>query len=47
MLISFVVSIAMGGWLHAWLEKKTPSWQGLLKWAATFVASCTAVMLMT
>jgi peptidoglycan/LPS O-acetylase OafA/YrhL len=47
MLISFAASIAMGAWLHAWLESKTRSWQGLLKWAATFVASCTAVMLMT
>lgn len=47
MLISFAVSIAMGGWLHAWVENKSPSWQGLLQWAATFVASCTAVMLMT
>jgi peptidoglycan/LPS O-acetylase OafA/YrhL len=47
MLISFALSLLMGAWLHSQVENKPPSWKRLLQWVATFVATCTAVMLLT
>jgi len=47
MLTSFVLSLLLGTYLHAHVEKQTPNWRRWLQWAATFAASCTAVMLLT
>ena len=47
MLTSFALSLLLGACLHAHVEKQAPSWKRLLQWAATFVATCMAVMLFT
>jgi peptidoglycan/LPS O-acetylase OafA/YrhL len=47
MLTSFALSLLLGACLHAHVEKQPPSWKRLLQWASTFVATCTAVMLLT
>ncbi|MEY3886899.1 MAG: hypothetical protein RL650_991 [Pseudomonadota bacterium] len=47
MLISFGLSLLFGAWLHQQVEKQPPSWKRFTQWAATFAATCTAVMLLT
>ena len=47
MLGSFVLSLLLGQYLHAKLESQLPSWRLFLQWAATFVATCTAVMMLS
>jgi len=47
MLTSFSLSLLLGACLHAHIEKQTPNWKRWLQWAATFTATCTAVMLLT
>jgi peptidoglycan/LPS O-acetylase OafA/YrhL len=46
MLTSFALSLLLGTCLHQLVEKQSPSWQRWLKWSFTFVATCTAVMLL-
>lgn len=45
MLSSFGLSLLAGGLLHVQVEKKPPTVMRLVQWVATFVATCTAVML--
>ena len=47
MLTSFALSLLLGTYLHVHVEKQTPNWRRWLQWAATFAATCTAVMLLT
>jgi peptidoglycan/LPS O-acetylase OafA/YrhL len=45
MLSSFGLSLLAGALLHEQVEKKPPTVMRLVQWVATFVATCTAVML--
>ena len=44
--VSFGLSIWMGRLIHKAIETPKPTWKRCLQWAATFVATCTGVMLL-
>jgi peptidoglycan/LPS O-acetylase OafA/YrhL len=46
MLSSFGLSLLLGRVLHTQVESQPPSWRRFLQWAGTFVATCTAVILL-
>jgi peptidoglycan/LPS O-acetylase OafA/YrhL len=43
--VSFGLSVWMGRLIHRAIEMPKPTWKRCLQWAATFVATCTGVML--
>ena len=47
MITSFGLSLLLGALLHTQVEKKPPTLMRLVQWVATFIATCTAVMLLT
>jgi peptidoglycan/LPS O-acetylase OafA/YrhL len=46
LLISFLLSVVLGRQLHLHIEMQEATWKRWLKWVATFVATCTGVMLL-
>ena len=44
--VSFGLSVWMGRLIHHAIETPKPTWKRCLQWAATFVATCTGVMLL-